>query len=377
MKISLQQIKTGFSGEYCYTHARGAVLPSGKAVITTQKLRLSGVDIFSGLEMTVSEDAGQNWSPITLQEPLKRRSLGNGVEQTFCDATPFFHRKSGKLILTGHDVMYINDEMMPAPRPRHTVWSVYDETSGQWSEFKALTMPDEEKYFSCGSGCGQIWELDNGDLLIPVYFMSREEAKTPGQSTYHVTVMHCSFDGQDIEILDMGNVLSLDVPRGLGEPSIVEFGSKYFLALRNDQRGYVSRGDGLNFEAARVLCFDDGCELGNYCTQQHWCKVGGKLYLVYTRKGANNDHIFRHRAPLFIAEFDPDKMCVIRETERIAVPERGARLGNFGCVNINENEAWVIASEWMQTTAPDHSNWKRCMSYGSDNSIFIAKITAE
>ena len=147
--------------------------------------------------------------------------------------------------------------------------------------------------------------------------------------------------------------------------------------MRNDQRGYVSRGDGLNFEAARVLCFDDGSELGNYCTQQHWCKVGGKLYLVYTRKGANNDHIFRHRAPLFIAEFDPDKMCVLRDTERIAVPERGARLGNFGCVNINENEAWVIASEWMQTTAPDHSNWKRCMSYGSDNSIFIAKITAE
>ena len=377
MKISLQQIKTGFRGEYCYTHARGAVLPGGKAVITTQKLRLSGVDIFSGLEMTVSNDAGQNWSPITLQEPLKRRSLGDGVEQTFCDATPFFHRKSGKLILTGHDVMYINDEMMPPPRPRHTVWSVFDEKMGSWSEFKTLIMPDEEQYFSCGSGCGQIWELDNGDLLIPVYFMSREEAKTPGQSTYHAMVLHCSFDGEDIRVLEMGNVLSLDVPRGLGEPSIVEFDGRYLLALRNDKHGYVSRGDGLNFEAAQLLRFDDGSELGNYCTQQHWCKVGGKLYLVYTRRGANNDHVFRHRAPLFIAEFDPDKLCVIRSTERVAVPERGARLGNFGCVNVSENEAWVIASEWMQTTAPDHSNWRRCMSYGSDNSIFIARVTAE
>ena len=76
MKISLQQIKTGFSGEYCYTHARGAVMPDGKAVITTQKLRLSGCDIFSGLEMTTSSDAGQTWGDIVLQEPLTRCQVG-------------------------------------------------------------------------------------------------------------------------------------------------------------------------------------------------------------------------------------------------------------------------------------------------------------
>ena len=60
MKIVLQQIKTGFSGDYCYTHARGAVLPDGKAVITTQKLRLSGCDVFSGLEMMSSADRGES-----------------------------------------------------------------------------------------------------------------------------------------------------------------------------------------------------------------------------------------------------------------------------------------------------------------------------
>ena len=41
-----------------------------------------------------------------------------------------------------------------------------------------------------------------------------------------------------------------------------------------------------------------------------------------------------------------------------------------------ENEAWVIAAEWMQTTAPNPTDWKRCMSFGSDNSIFIARIRA-
>ena len=35
---------------------------------------------------------------------------------------------------------------------------------------------------------------------------------------------------------------------------------------------------------------------------------GGKLWLVYTRRAGNNDHVFRHRAPLFVAEFDTDKL---------------------------------------------------------------------
>ena len=37
--------------------------------------------------------------------------------------------------------------------------------------------------------------------------------------------------------------------------------------------------------------FDDGSPLGSYNTQQHWVTVGGGLFLVYTRKGADNDHI--------------------------------------------------------------------------------------
>ena len=64
-------------------------------------------------------------------------------------------------------------------------------------------------------------------------------------------------------------------------------------------------------------------------------------------------------------------MCLIRATETIAVPERGARLGNFGCHRVNDNESWIVAAEWMQ---PD---WKVCMQYGSRNTIFIAKIRCD
>ena len=43
--------------------------------------------------------------------------------------------------------------------------------------------------------------------------------------------------------------------------------------------------------------FDDGSELGNYNTQQHWVTHSDGLFLVYTRRGADNDDIARHRAP--------------------------------------------------------------------------------
>jgi hypothetical protein len=97
------------------------------------------------------------------------------------------------------------------------------------------------------------------------------------------------------------------------------------------------------------------------------------LFLVYTRRGANNDHVFRHRAPLFMAQVDPEKLCVIRATERALVPQRGARLGNFGVCDVNESETWVTVAEWMQTWGPNivippDNKW------GADNSVYAARI---
>jgi hypothetical protein len=71
---------------------------------------------------------------------------------------------------------------------------------------------------------------------------------------------------------------------------------------------------------------------------------------------------------------DPERLCVIRETERILVPERGARLGNFGVVRIGERESWVTVAEWMQTNPPNPFDSTVCERYGSDNSVFVAKI---
>lgn len=382
MNIELQRIDTAFKGDFCYTHARAGLTPEGFAVITMQPLRLSGSDIFYGMRMIKSRDAGKTWSAIEECEHLVRLPWGKeeGCEHVFCDGTPFYHRATGKLILTGHNAVYMNDELYPEPRPRDTVYSIYNEEKGDFEPFRRLELPEsvKETHFSSGAGCVQIHEEENGNLLIPIYHQDKSGASDSWHTGTSVCVLRCAFDGSELRVLEIGNSISVPVPRGLGEPSIVRFGDEFLVALRNDESGFVARSsDGLHLEDPVPLCFDDGSNAGNYNTQQHWITGGGKLYMVYTRRGANNDHIFRHRAPLLIAEFDPVSMKLIRETERIAVPERGARLGNFGCLHVSDNESWVVVSEWMQTTGPDYGNWRRCMSYGSDNSVFIAKIRFE
>lgn len=128
--------------------------------------------------------------------------------------------------------------------------------------------------------------------------------------------------------------------------------------------GYVAQSkDGLQFNSYKPWTFDDGSALENYNTQQQWVTHSDALFLVYTRKDANNDHVFRHRAPLFMAQVDPEKRIVIRETEQILVPERGARLGNFGVTDITPKETWVTVSEWMQPHGVD--------KYGS---VFVNRI---
>ena len=163
-----------------------------------------------------------------------------------------------------------------------------------------------------------------------------------------MTVVRCAFDGRKLSYLKHGDELSLNVVRGLGEPSIIAFQGRYFLTIRNDVKGYVTASDdGLHYRPIQPWTFDDGSELGSYNTQQHWVPCAKGLFLSYTRRGANNDHIMRHRAPLFMAQVNPATLRVIRRTEKVVVPERGAELGNFGAAAISQSESWITVSEGM------------------------------
>ena len=365
MKIEYSSVPTNFNGERCYVHARGAFRADGFGLMTMQKLELSGSDLFYGIEFMTSGDFGRSFSEPRCSDGLVRRYFSDGTSEVLCDATPFYHKKTGRFLLVGHLATYEGDR--GTTRRKSTAYAVFDEERSDFSSFKMIDMPPEEKkYFCAGSGCSQIWEEDGGEVLIPFYFCTEEN-----RGRYSVAIMRCAFDGKELSLLEIGNDVTVGEARGLCEPSIVKFGDGYFLALRNDLTGYIAASrDGVHIDEPVPLCFDDGESLGNYNTQQHWLVGGGRLWLVYTRRAENNGHVFRHRAPLFIAEFDPATMRVIRATERIAVPERGARLGNFGCQSYSDELGYVFAAEWMQ----GDNGLAGCTKYGSDNSIFVSRV---
>ena len=373
--VELNTVSSGYDRQTCWVHARGGVVPPNTAIITLQKLRLSGSDIFYALHGMRSDDLGRTWTSPVKQNTLARRALEGGIEACPCDFTPAWHAATGKLLGTGHSALYQDDELVRGAYRRRTVYSVYDPGANAWCEWKTLSPPDDEHFFDAGAGSTQRVDLPNGEILLPIYFHDREGSANRGKSCSAVTIWRCRFDGTDLSCVEHGDELRVGDPRGLGEPSLAQFDGRFFMTIRNDVRGYVASGaDGLHFSEPQPWTFDDGEELGNYNTQQRWVTHSDALHLVYTRRGANNDHVFRHRAPLFMAQVDPDRLCVIRETERIVVPERGARLGNFGTVNVNRDESWVVVSEWMQTTPPNWQDCTRCEQYGSDNSVFVSRI---
>jgi hypothetical protein len=267
----------------------------------------------------------------------------------------------------GHTARYENNKVMHE-RKRETCFSVYDDKVRKWTPWSMLDMPADAKYHSSGAGCVQRVDLENGDVLLPIYF------KAKGDKYYRVTVLRCTFDGKTLKYVNQGNELALESGRGVYEPSLTKFQGKYYLTLRNDTAAYVTvSDDGQHFGPIKKWTFEDGTDLGNYNTQQHWVTHDDALYLVYNRRGAFNDHMIRHRAPLFMAQVDPGQLNVLRHTERILVPDNGARLGNFGVTEVNENETWVTVAEWMQTFGPNIVIPKD-NAYGADNRVYAARI---
>ncbi len=369
--VQLDTIRTGFDQRTCWVHARAGAIPGHPptVVLTMQKLLLSGSDVFYALNDMRTDDLGKTWTgPVEHSETLGRRDEPGGVTVAACDFWPQWHAATGKLLGIGHTVRYRNNRVIPN-RQRETCYSVYDPAQPEWTRWETLAMPDPEKFYNAGAGCVQRFDLPNGEILLPICFKGHDEKFT------RVTVLRCAFDGRRLTFLEQGNELAVNSARGLGEPSLTRHRDRYYLTLRHDQAGYVCTSeDGLHFGKPQRWLWNDGTPLGNYNTQQHWVTQPDGLFLVYTRRGANNDHVFRHRAPLFMAQVDPEHLRVLRSTERVLVPERGARLGNFGVTAISPRETWVTVTEWMQTTGPNPHDYTVPMKRGADNAVFVARI---
>jgi hypothetical protein len=375
--LQLDVVSEGFDKKTCWVHPRAGILPAGTpgapddrpaVVLTMNKLELTGSDVFHAINSLHTEDLGATWTRPIPHETMGRVRVDDHTEHSICDVVPGWHAASGKLLAIGQTVWYRDNKVMKV-RPRHVAYSVYDPVARTWSPRTNMELPDEPRFKHGGAGSAQRVDLENGDILLPIYYKVAEADR------HQVTVVRAGFDGETLRYIEHGDELSAEGVRGLYEPSLTRFGGRFYLTLRSDEAGWVTSGtDGLHYDPPRKWTFDDGSDLGNYNTQQHWVTHTGGLYLVYTRRGANNDHVFRHRAPLFMAKVDPERLCVIRSTEQILVPDKGARLGNFGVVDVSPHETWVTTAEWMQTKEPDPFDWRVPMKYGSNNRVYVARI---
>ncbi|WP_422929254.1 GDSL-type esterase/lipase family protein [Singulisphaera sp. PoT] len=354
-------------GQFLWYHPRATAIPgadpASPGVLITLQKHLRTSDHYSGMSLLSSNDLGKTWAGPRPVAELDWTHEPGGVDVAVADVTPMLHPRSGKVLAVGAQVRYSSkgEQLEDRPRSNQTAYAVFDPKSGRWTPWRRVEMPADESFNFARSACAQFVVEPDGSVLLPFYVA--KSADVP----YRVTVVRCAFDGDALTYREHGDVLALDVARGFYEPSLVRLGDRYFLTIRNDLKGYVtSSGDGLHFRPAKAWTFDDGEDLGSYNTQQHWLTHAQGLFLVYTRRGAGNDHIPRHRAPLFIAQVDPERLRVIRATERVLVPERGAELGNFGASSITDRESWVTVAEGIW----DDDARRR----GAKGAVFSARI---
>jgi hypothetical protein len=349
--ITHEVMSNGRGNEPLWFHPRVCVLPDngGKIVFLTAQ-KISGSDYFHPVHWMTSADLGRTWSDPLPIPGFGRTGLPDGTEEGVCDVVPEYHDQSGTVLAMGHNVFYRYDRLfLPQPK-RWPVYAVWNRGAGAWSEKRRLVWdnPDASTIFTCG--CAQRYTFPDGNILIP-FSHGRD-----GREDRQVCTVLTRFDGKEVVISQAGPSLQLPVKRGLLEPSVTRYNQRFFMTIRaEDDRGYVvSSGDGMSWSELKPWSWEDGEPLVMSTTQQRWLTHSDGLYLVYTRKAENNINVMRWRAPLFISRVNTDKLCLLRNTERVVVPLIGdgigkpdhvARLGNFHTVNVTAEESWVTVGE--------------------------------
>ena len=357
-----RRIFSGFDGKFCKVCPQITHDGDKTAYLTWQMLLLTGCDVFYDQYISKSTDGGETFGEPRLRKNLSRYEDGIRYQP----AGWFFYNKFHKLWFgLGELIRYKDDNfqvLVNSIGVRDPIQFKFDPETEDWESFEPLEFPID--YISAVPS-SQIYEYEYGDILVPFYYQTAEAHKA------RVLTVKYSYDGNRFKMVGYGSPVICEQygERGLCEPSVTFFDGKFYLTLRSDEQGtFAVSDDGFHFSSPQPWRWDDGSILENYNTMQHWIRLKDGLFLAYTRKGAHNDHVFRHRAPIFAARFDEENLYLIRDSEIILVPELGTRLGNFTVTEVSEEKALLTTAEWMQPV--------ECAKYGSDNSIWIANLNS-
>jgi len=250
------------SGAYHRAQSRPAVIPPGKVIVTTQEIEKRGSHGYRDIYITETTDGAKTWSAPKRIAALNRKRFPDGIERVMGDICPQWHVKSGKLLVTGKCFGFLanpNDNKAKDDRSQERVaYAVYDPKSDVWSGMKIMAMPEKghagNPIIEPNAGCHQRHDLPDGAVLLPVRY--RADPKT---RVYTSVVTRCAFDGETLAYVEHGSEHTISIPRGLYEPSVCSFQGRYFLTMRGEQNGHVTRSDdGLNYQPTVEWKFDDG-----------------------------------------------------------------------------------------------------------------------
>lgn len=314
---------------------------------------IKGSDYFGPVHWMTSDDLGRSWTEPVPAPPLGWEKVENGHEGV-CDVTPEYHAPTHSILALGHNVYYRTTKFEKDQPPRWPVYAVWRD--GKWGPRRKLEWNDPRGSYIYSNNCGQRVVAPNGDVMMSFTFGVKDKPRA-------VCGVRCSFDGEELRVVETGNALTNSTGRGLLEPSVTHFQGKYYLTIRaEDERGYVSSStDGVNYEPQTAWTWDDGEPLSMSTTQQHWLTHSDGLFLVYTRKDISNLKVMRWRAPLWMAQVDTTTLRLIRSTERTVLPlvgdginepDKVAFYGNFGVMNASSDESWITDGSW----APKDNN---------------------
>ncbi|MCA9065406.1 MAG: hypothetical protein KDA96_20200, partial [Planctomycetaceae bacterium] len=343
-------------GGQTWFHPRACMVPDSDgtpvALMTLQEI--GGSDYFGPVHWTMSKDLGKTWSPpepipALGRDPVPGRT--DGLMAGVCDVTPQYHPQTKTVLALGHVVFYKGEYFARNEQlARYPVY-VTRAADGQWSSRRILEWDDPRGAHIYSNNCGQRVVLPNGDVQMSFTFGPEENGRMAAG-------VRSTFDGHLLKITEVGVPMHNPQGRGLLEPSVAQFNDQFWITMRaEDNRGYVSvSSDGLNWDEKRAWCWDDGTPLETSTTQQHWLTHSDGLFLVYTRKDPSNENVIRWRSPLWVAQVDVEKRCLVRNTEQVVLPLMGdginepnqvALMGNFHVTNVSPMESWVTVGEWM------------------------------
>jgi hypothetical protein len=336
-------------------HPKVCMIPRvGKSPLALMTLQpIAGSDYFGPVHWSASEDFGKTWSdPVQIPGFERREVPGHeGLLAGVCDVVPEYHANTNTVLAVGEIVFYRGTKFGAKDQlSRYPVYCVR-KADGTWSDRKILEWDDPRGGFIYSNNCGQRVNLPGGDVLLAMSVGPKSEARS-------ALSVRCSFDGETLAIHEVGQELKQPAGRGFLEPSMTKFGDRFLMTIRSeDDRGYVcASDDGLNWTDRKPWTWHDGELLSMSSTQQHWMTHSDGLFLVYTRKDASNLKLVRWRAPLFIAQVDPEQLTLRRDTEQILLPIRGdslndpdgtQQMGNFHIASASPDESWVTDGHWL------------------------------